>query len=451
MRRLSFAFCTFLAYALGAATSAAAQPQTVVPGAIWNDTDGKLIQAHGGGMIQVGNTFYWFGEDHTTGLQFKNVPCYASTDLVHWTGRGVVLSGKSQTRTGDLGPDRVLERPKVLYNAATRNYVMYMHIDSSNYREAKVGVATSPTVDGAYTYRGSFRPMEHQSRDMTLFQDKDGAGYLIFEDRASGVRIEQLAPDYLSVSREVALIPHNYEGPAMLHVGDTYFLLGSRLSGWNANPNSYATAPALAGPWSEWKDVAPPSTNTYDSQSAFLLPVHGSKATTYVYIGDRWNNGKDLQNARYIWMPVTLGDHTMSLAPDVPWTIDTKTGLAATLPWTLPVAPGAYRLESRRGGVVENPAGTWELAPVGRGTYRITDTVEGKALDVSGASTTAGAPVILYAFGGGANQLWSFTPASPGYFYVTNKHSGQRLTRQAGVLVQRPADVAADQEWKPAK
>jgi hypothetical protein len=45
-----------------------------------------------------------------------------------------------------------VERPKILHNDATGKYVMWMHIDSSSYGEAKAGVATSDTVCGNYTY-----------------------------------------------------------------------------------------------------------------------------------------------------------------------------------------------------------------------------------------------------------------------------------------------------------
>jgi hypothetical protein len=51
---------------------------------------------------------------------------------------------------------------QIIYNVSTKQYVMYMHIDSSNYGEAKVGVATSSSVCGSYTYRGSFQPLGHQ-------------------------------------------------------------------------------------------------------------------------------------------------------------------------------------------------------------------------------------------------------------------------------------------------
>ena len=69
---------------------------------------------------------------------------------------------------------------------------MWMHIDSSNYGEAKVGVATSGSICGSYSYRGSFQPLGYQSRDMGLFQDTDGSAYLLTED----VRLSFLA--YLS-------------------------------------------------------------------------------------------------------------------------------------------------------------------------------------------------------------------------------------------------------------
>lgn len=137
------------------------------------------LQAHGAGIIQVGSTYYMIGEDKTNGSAFQNVNCYSSTNLVEWTYVGALLS---QTSSGDLGPNRVVERPKVIYNDSTKKYVLYMHIDSSSYAEAKVGVATGNSVCGAYTYQGSFQPLGFQSRDLGLFKDDDGSAYLLTED-----------------------------------------------------------------------------------------------------------------------------------------------------------------------------------------------------------------------------------------------------------------------------
>lgn len=34
----------------------------IVPGAVWTDTSGNKIDAHGGQILQEGTTFYWVGE-----------------------------------------------------------------------------------------------------------------------------------------------------------------------------------------------------------------------------------------------------------------------------------------------------------------------------------------------------------------------------------------------------
>lgn len=147
---------------------------------------GKHVQSHGAGIIQVNGTYYMIGEDKSNGPR-NVVNCYSSTDLVEWRIEQAPLSMQG----GDLGTGRVVERPKVLHNKSTRKYVMLMHIDSGDYKEAKVGVATCDTVCGKYTYIKSFQPMGKQSRDMGVFQDEDAA-YLLSED----VRILQ---SYLKV------------------------------------------------------------------------------------------------------------------------------------------------------------------------------------------------------------------------------------------------------------
>lgn len=45
-----------------------------------------------------------------------------------------------------------MERPHVIHNSGTGQWVMWMHIDDSSYAEAKAGVATSSSICGDYTY-----------------------------------------------------------------------------------------------------------------------------------------------------------------------------------------------------------------------------------------------------------------------------------------------------------
>jgi hypothetical protein len=57
-----------------------------------------------------------------------------------------------------------------------------MHIDSADYKEAKIGLATGDSVCGKYTYLRSEKPLGFESRDAGVWIDGDGMGYLITED-----------------------------------------------------------------------------------------------------------------------------------------------------------------------------------------------------------------------------------------------------------------------------
>jgi len=306
-------------------TLACAAPQLIRPGQVWPDDRGQHIQAHGGGIIKRGDTYFWFGEDRSKDLDLSKryVSCYSSKDLAHWKHRNRVIQLADPE---NLGPGWVLERPKVFYNEKTKKYVMYVHLDDARYKVARVGVATSDTVDGDYRYLKSFRPLGQESRDIGQFIDDDGSAYLIFEDRpAKGFHIAKLSDDYLTVAREICLIRTPLEGGAVVHYQGLYYALGSALTGWSPNPNKYATASSLAGPWSEFRDIAPPETNTYGSQSTMMLKVVGTRATTVIFMGDIWK--PDTQwDSRYLWMPLEIGNGKLALPRPAEWTLDVATG-----------------------------------------------------------------------------------------------------------------------------
>ncbi len=316
----------------GLALASAAQ-QTIVSGIVWNDQNGINVQGHGGNIIKVGVTYYWFGEnkigENAQHDPFQSVRCYSSKDLAHWT---FVSDALTRQASGDLGPGRIVERPKVLYNAHTRQYVMYMHIDNDHYGSGKVGIATSTAVGGPYKYLGSFHPLGLRSWDMNLFQDDDGTAYLLTHASDDHLHIEELAPDYLSVTRSVAALQPNYEAPAMLKFHGCYYLFGSELTGWACNDNKYAMARSIAGPWSKWNLFAPEGSQTFVSQTAYILPVTGSKATTIMFMGDRWNSSA-LGASTYVWLPLTVletnvwvGTNVWLLGYTNGWNLDTKKG-----------------------------------------------------------------------------------------------------------------------------
>jgi hypothetical protein len=314
-----------LASLIGALAAFTVRAQVIRPGEPWLDNRGQQIQAHGGGMFLWKGIYYWFGEDRSPSNDpdKRFVACYSSKDLVHWTFRRQVVAW---TDPENLGPHWVLERPKVFHNPRTGKFVLYAHLDDAHYKVARVAVAVSDRIDGDYHYVKSFRPLDRESRDIGQFVDDDGAAYLIFESRPTkGFFIAKLSEDYLSVVQQVALVEAPLEGGALVHFHGLYYAIGSHMTGWRPNPNVYATSPTLSGPWSSFRDIAPPETNTYNSQSTMLLKVVGSKQTAIIFMADQWRP-QQLWDSRYLWMPVEIGDGALYLPPPHNWTINTKTG-----------------------------------------------------------------------------------------------------------------------------
>ena len=406
----------------GAGPALADTTGTFTPGAAWTDQSGNVLQMHGLGLVKSGSTWYAFGEnksgESSSNAAFQSIACYSSTDLAHWTYQRAALSVQA---SGDLGPNRVVERPKVLYNASTSTYVMYLHIDSASYGEAKVGVATSSTPCGAYTYRGSSQPLGFQSRDIGLFQDTDGTGYLLTEDRANGLRIDRLSADYLTVTAAVAVLP-SYEAPALVKTNGRYYLLASHLTGWSTNDNDYSTATSLGGPWSAWRPVAPAGTNTFTSQTANIITVTGTSGTTFLYAGDRWTTS-NLGTSPLIWLPLTVSGTTMALGWQSSWTLDVTTGT-----WTGTTNPAAA-------------------------TDRVTAANSSLLLDVSGASTADGAKIIQWSDTGGTNQRWRLTRTTGNVYTITGVGSGKCLevpnssTTQGTRLSIYTCNGGANQQW----
>jgi hypothetical protein len=307
----------------------------VAPGKLFVDQHGEVAQLHGVGIQRYDGVFWAWGENKTRGATFGGVACYSSPDLATWTSHGHALTACEDVP--DLAPDRVIERPKVLRNPSG-TYVMLLHVESADYSYARVGWAVADRPEGPYTYLRSERPLGNISRDIGVFTDDDGTGYLLSEDREHGLHVYRLSADYLAVEEIVATTltppgdhpagPHGYESPTMVKAGGLYYLFGSELTGWATNDNQYATAPSPAGPWSEWRDFAPAGSATYDSQVSVVVPVHGTETTTYVYAGDRWDTD-DLFHSAPVWLPLRIHDGEAMLEWRDAWTIDPVTGVVA--------------------------------------------------------------------------------------------------------------------------
>lgn len=134
--------------------------QTIKPGRIWKDNRGIHINAHGGCVISHGGKYYWYGEHKSddTSSAMVGVTCYSSENLVDWTYEGVALP-VSDEAGHDIERGCILERPKVVYNEATRRFVMWFHLElkGRGYADARYGVAVSDSPVGPFRFIRSGR------------------------------------------------------------------------------------------------------------------------------------------------------------------------------------------------------------------------------------------------------------------------------------------------------
>ncbi|MGW7408195.1 RICIN domain-containing protein [Streptomyces sp. NPDC054833] len=419
MRRayaILLALCLALIGALATASPAAAAAGTVTNGSQFTDTSGAFVHAHGGGVIKVGGYYYWFGEDRNSDNTFRSVDAYRSTDLRTWEFRNRVLTQSSASELGTA----YIERPKVIYNAATGKFVMWMHKENGvDYSQARAAVAVSDSVDGTYTYQGSFRPLgQYMSRDLTAYVDSDGTAYMVSAANENyDLHIYRLTADYTAIAGLVANPwPGGHrEAPALFKRGGVYFMLTSGATGWNANQQQYATATSPSGPWTAWTNIG--DSTAYNSQTAYVLPVTGTSGTSYLYMGDRWGNsfGGTVNDSRYVWLPLTFPTSTsmsMSWYPEV--SVDTSAG------------------------TVTGTSATYNTLIARHSS---------KCADVPSQSLWQGVAISQYTCNGGANQKWWFKDLGTGYYELMGRGSSLCLRENSTDVTQENCTGATTQQW----
>ena len=315
---------------------------TLEAGVAFKDDKGALLNAHGGGINKVGDTFYLSGEyfvysasaSYATNNSFHGFSMYSSKDLVTWKFEKLILPPQA---SGELGPDRNGERPHIIKCPSSGEFVLYAHAASLDYQTDKeVVYATSATINGDYAYRGALTNasgVKAVHSDMSAFVDSENNAYVLTE---SG-HVYKLAADCHSFVSDTAFSAMSgMESPTAFKAGDSYFWIMSNKTGFRANDNEYASAPSMNGPWTNQGLIAPTDAWTWISQSTFVLPVVGSVGTVYVYFGDHWQNaddqtgkttGKNNSLATLVVQPLVIEGNKASMPKFYPsWKLDIQKG-----------------------------------------------------------------------------------------------------------------------------
>jgi hypothetical protein len=338
---LLFAVLLACGTAVAGVARAAIPPGTFAPGEVWLDTEGNPIDAHGGGVLQHGGVYYWYGEDRGQAPR-GSVACYSSTNLWDWKRLGGALLPESLPRVNERRT--FVERPKVIFNPSTKKFVMWMHLEQGGYRFSRAGIALSDHPAGPFTFLEAIRPIAntndfasatadsaHQKeygatfRDMNLFVDDDGRAYVFYSGDDNWtlyvVRLNAAftGPELPAVENKTwakILVRQLREGAAPFKHRGKYYLITSGCTGWKPNKADCAVADNILGPYRPLGNPCrgPDADRTFGAQSTFVLPAPGSPGL-FIFMADRWVPS-DLADSRYVWLPLEFeSDGT----PVVPW------------------------------------------------------------------------------------------------------------------------------------
>lgn len=311
----------------------------------WNDEEGNTINASDGGIIYAEGKYHWYGQSLRplpSGGEGKGgqstvmgVVMYESEDLYHWHYEGLILAC-SEDPASDLYAPMRFERPKIIFNDSTGQYVLWCHYvkypGDHGFTEgtAEAGVAVCDTVNGTYTWLSYTRPVDEIGlvRDCTVYKDRDGSAYFVYdrqveEDRC--LHIVKLSEDYLSFTSEYRRLDVAFwrEAATLVYHDGYYYMITSGLTSWRFNQANYYRAKELFGPWEDMGDpcIRDDTHTTFHSQSTYIYKVEG-KENLYIHMAER-HNTEDFEQCSYIWLPVDFhNDHTLSLSYRKEWRLE---------------------------------------------------------------------------------------------------------------------------------
>ena len=269
------------------------------PGQVWLDTNGVPIQAHGGSVLFINGTYYWYGEnkEKTVGdgkYWTYGIKCYSSTDLYNWQDLGFIIP-PSEDEKSPLYPKNMIDRPHIVYNEKTKKFVCWIKIMYLEGIQA-VTILTADKITGPYTViKEKFRPLNMDAGDFDLVIAPDKKGYYYFEKVHTELICATLTDDYTDVTGEYTSHfplegpPFVREAPAYFTKGGKHYLITSGTTGYYPNPSEIAVASHYHGPFTVLGNphVGDETDTSFHSQISSVFKVHGKK-NLYIACGDRW-------------------------------------------------------------------------------------------------------------------------------------------------------------------
>ena len=312
----------------------------------WKDTSGSNIYSQGGGVLQVGNTYYWYGVSYggaatyaasptksNSDTSFVAVTIYSSTDLANWKFEGNALTMASVTAKVAMDSGTWIGRVGAAYNATTKKYVLigqYLGTpDTSQF------FATSDTPNGAFTWDHTQAVITNVTNnncgDQSIFNDDDGKSYILCSSLSgrSNTYIVPLRPtDFLEAQPATRIFGGaGREGNAMFKTHGRYYVCSSDLHGWNASHSYYISATNILGPYGDEGVIDNTDLDfSHVTQTGLFLTVKGTAQETVIFGGDRWSDFAGNGIGFNEWMPLAFTGTTPAMQSLSEWSINSATG-----------------------------------------------------------------------------------------------------------------------------
>ena len=327
----------------GASTSGGALIENDV---FWKDTAGNNIYSQGGGVLQVGSTYYWYGVDYegaatyaanpsnnNSNTNFVAITTYSSTDLAHWKFEGNALTYASVAAKLTMTASTWIGRVGAAYNATTKKYVIVGQYQGTP--DTEQFFATSDTPNGAFVVDHAQATITNVTNnncgDQAIFNDDDGSAYIVCssESGRANVYVVPLRPaDFLEAEPATRIYNGSgREGNAMFKVNGRYYACSSDLHGWNASHSYCISATNIMGPYGA--EVVMGNTDldfSHVTQTGLFVTVKGTTQSTVIFGGDRWSDFAGNGIGFHDWTPLTFNGTTPVMQSMSEWSINATDG-----------------------------------------------------------------------------------------------------------------------------
>lgn len=270
---------------------------SVKPGKVIIDNNGKPIQAHGFQVMVKDGIYYWYGENKEktrfgSTIWTWGIRCYKSKDFYNWEDCGLIIKPDTVNPLSPLHYAQNLDRPHILYCPNTGKYVCWI---KSMDEDGFFVILQADDFMGPYKYVRSLKPEGFGVGDFDMWSDpKTKKGYVWFERPHWELICATLSDDYTDVTKQYSehfvgrKPPYTREAPTHFVKDGKHYLFTSGTTGYTPNETMVAT---FTDPHGEYTELGNPHIDdkwqhSFGSQITDVVKIPGKDL--YVAVADRW-------------------------------------------------------------------------------------------------------------------------------------------------------------------